>query len=247
MAEELLDSAPLVIAALKRLVTQIMPVGAGGAMVATSRTIATGARQRRHAGGHPRLQGKAPAHVLAAGDRSQRYLGPQRGLCRACRRRRSAWPRPPGWRRDRVRWPRAALAMVRGRALAGPLAAVPGAVRPPLPGWSSAAAAWGRRSARRCAARGARWCRCSIRGWTRALRPDRGQPARRADRPQRRGHPHRAAPGDAGAPGRGRGAWRDRFAHCRVRWWRCWSAAATAGSGSDAAVGGAACRTSLPA
>ena len=36
------------------------------------------------------------------------------------------------------------------------------------------------------------------------LRPDRGQPARRVDRPQRRGHPHRAAPRHAGAPGRRR-------------------------------------------
>ena len=41
MAEELLDSAPLVIAALKRLVTQIMPVGPVERMVAVSRTIAT--------------------------------------------------------------------------------------------------------------------------------------------------------------------------------------------------------------
>ena len=41
MAEELLDSAPLVIAALKRLVTQIMPAGPVERMVAVSRTIAT--------------------------------------------------------------------------------------------------------------------------------------------------------------------------------------------------------------
>jgi len=39
MAEELLDSAPLVIAALKRLVSEVLPVGPIERMVATSQTI----------------------------------------------------------------------------------------------------------------------------------------------------------------------------------------------------------------
>jgi enoyl-CoA hydratase len=39
MAEELLDSAPLVIGALKRLVSEVLPVGPIERMVATSQTI----------------------------------------------------------------------------------------------------------------------------------------------------------------------------------------------------------------
>jgi enoyl-CoA hydratase len=40
MAEQLLDSAPLVISALKRLVNEVMPVGPIERMVAVSQTIA---------------------------------------------------------------------------------------------------------------------------------------------------------------------------------------------------------------
>jgi enoyl-CoA hydratase/carnithine racemase len=40
MAEQLLESAPLVISALKRLVNEVMPVGAIARMVATTQTIA---------------------------------------------------------------------------------------------------------------------------------------------------------------------------------------------------------------
>ena len=62
------------------------------------------------------------------------------------------------------------------------------------------------------------------------LRPDRRQPARRTDRPQRRGHPHRAAPRHAGAPGRRRRrAGATGSPTCRARWSPCCWAAATAG------------------
>jgi enoyl-CoA hydratase/carnithine racemase len=41
MAEDLLESAPLVIGALKRLVSDVMPVGPIERMVAISQTLAT--------------------------------------------------------------------------------------------------------------------------------------------------------------------------------------------------------------
>ena len=41
MAEELLDSAPLVIGALKRLVSEVMPLGPIERMVGISQTLAT--------------------------------------------------------------------------------------------------------------------------------------------------------------------------------------------------------------
>ena len=66
MAETLLNSAPLVIGALKRLASEvILPIGPVERMVAISRP-GEGAQQRGHAGRHRRPQGKAPSPLHRA-------------------------------------------------------------------------------------------------------------------------------------------------------------------------------------
>jgi len=63
MAEQMPESAPLVMAALKRLAAEVLPGGPVERMVAVSQVLGAGARERGHAGRHPRAQGTPQAGV----------------------------------------------------------------------------------------------------------------------------------------------------------------------------------------
>ena len=151
-----------------------------------------------------------------------------------CKPRRSVWPKPPVCTMRCAPWPRGApWRWIAPNLWPAPLSVVPDAVRGKLPavaigcGGKAAAVIAALRQRGVCGGAGA----ASADGPA-PLRPVVVNRHDGSDRPERRGHPHRAASGDArrGWPRRPTpGAARSPL--CRGRWSRCWSAVPTAATG----------------